>query len=492
MALLPAAQADPTLSADLLRLLGQPPFAHAAWGIKVISLPNGQPLFETNSHLLLKPASNAKLFTGAMVLDQFSSQHRIVTSVYATGLPDPQGRVRGDLLIYGRGDPSFAARFHEGDPEKSLQRLLQAIDKSGIRFIEGRLLGDESYFFGPPFGSSWTWSDLGYYYGAEVSALTSDDNVIDLTLLPGLALGEPGRIQASPPAYGLTLLNRTRTVPPTWPAWEEVTRLPGQDVVQVTGELPLGEGQRLDAITVPRPGMWFMRRLSLALEAQGLAIQGNVGLIEGNPEEPGVEGGLRELARTQSPPMGELVRHMMKPSQNLHAHLLWLQAGATLPVPPSSPRPLSTAQAGRQAMTAFLIRMDMDPDQVQLNEGSGLSRDALVTPAAIVDLLIKMRTHPEAAAFHEALPIAGMDGTLRRRLTSEDTRGMVHAKTGTLRHVLCLSGYVEPPEGRTLVFSIMLNQFAGDPAEGREAIDAMVTRLVAHARAAGEPLGERH
>jgi D-alanyl-D-alanine carboxypeptidase/D-alanyl-D-alanine-endopeptidase (penicillin-binding protein 4) len=114
---------------------------------------------------------------------------------------------------------------------------------------------------------------------------------------------------------------------------------------------------------------------------------------------------------------------------------------------------------------------------VQLEEGSGLSRSALVTPAAIVDLLRIMAVHRESAVFRECLPVAGVDGTLRHRLTGAGTQGRVQAKTGTLRHVTALSGYVETSSGRALVFSVMLNQFAGPPAEAREAVDALVTIL---------------
>ena len=140
--------------------LGQPRFAAAFWGVKIVSLDSGKTLFEHNAGKLLKPASNAKLFTGALALDRLGPEYRIKTSFYAAARPDSDGTLHGDLIVYGRGDPSFAARFNGGDYGKSLEPLVATLTATRVKRIEGDLIGDESYFRGPPFGSSWTWDDL--------------------------------------------------------------------------------------------------------------------------------------------------------------------------------------------------------------------------------------------------------------------------------------------------------------------------------------------
>ena len=110
----------------------------------------------------MKPASNAKLFTGALALDRFGPAHRFNTTLLRTGPLSSSGVLRGDLVVYGRGDPSFAARFNDGDVTRSLAPLVDAVTAAGIRRVEGGLIGDESHFRGPPFGQGWTWDDLQY------------------------------------------------------------------------------------------------------------------------------------------------------------------------------------------------------------------------------------------------------------------------------------------------------------------------------------------
>ena len=126
-----------------------------------------------------------KLYTVAAALDRLSPDYRFVTSVYATARPDAAGVLRGDLTIYGRGDPSIAARFNSGDYFKGINDLAAQIAAAGVKRVEGDLVGDETYFVGPQYGSGWKWEDLQWWYGAEVSALTVNDNALDLSVKPG-------------------------------------------------------------------------------------------------------------------------------------------------------------------------------------------------------------------------------------------------------------------------------------------------------------------
>ena len=198
------------LQRRLAAFIAQPRFEHGDWGIKAVSLISGETIFEHQGGHLLKPASNTKLFTGALALDAFGSDYRIRTSVYAARQPDAEGRV-GDLVIYGRGDPSIAARFRNGDYEGLLRPLAQAIAEAGVKVVEGNLIGDETFFHGPPFGSNWAWDDLQYYYGAQVSALTVQDNVIDIILRPGASEGDPCSYILKPKTGYVRFVNRTTT-----------------------------------------------------------------------------------------------------------------------------------------------------------------------------------------------------------------------------------------------------------------------------------------
>ena len=168
-------------------------------------------LFEENAKKLLRPASNMKLYTVAAALDKLSPDYRFITSVYGAAKPDASGVIRGDLTIYGRGDPTFAARFNNGDYFKGINNLAARIVSAGVKRVEGDLVGDESYFVGPKYGSGWEWEDLTWYYGAEISPLTVNDNALDLFIKPGRAVGQPALITTGPPDPLLTIVNKVMT-----------------------------------------------------------------------------------------------------------------------------------------------------------------------------------------------------------------------------------------------------------------------------------------
>src|SRR5688572_7365294 len=159
-----------SLRARLATHIAQPRFAPAAWGIKIVSLDTGKTIFEHNARKYFNPASNAKLFTAALALEHFGADFRIKSSIYSTTRPDASGTLKGDLILYGRGDPTMAARLNGGDYFRGLDPLIAQLVNAGVRRIEGDVVGDDSYFAGPPLGAGWEWDDLQAYYGAEVSA----------------------------------------------------------------------------------------------------------------------------------------------------------------------------------------------------------------------------------------------------------------------------------------------------------------------------------
>jgi D-alanyl-D-alanine carboxypeptidase/D-alanyl-D-alanine-endopeptidase (penicillin-binding protein 4) len=153
----PAQQTLPELRAKISEVLAKPELSSGIVGIKVVSLDTGRVLFEENAGKLLRPASSMKLYTVATALDRLSPDYRFVTSVYAPNRLDAAGVVHGNLTIYGRGDPSFAARFNNGDYFKAIDDLASRIVAAGVKRVEGDLVGDETYFVGPKYGAGWEW-----------------------------------------------------------------------------------------------------------------------------------------------------------------------------------------------------------------------------------------------------------------------------------------------------------------------------------------------
>jgi D-alanyl-D-alanine carboxypeptidase/D-alanyl-D-alanine-endopeptidase (penicillin-binding protein 4) len=463
----------PALQARLAAILDQPRFAQAQWGVKVAALDSGQALFERNGDKLMKPASNAKLYTAALALDRLGPDYRIKTSFYAAAKPDAAGVLHGDLLVYGRGDPSFSARFNGGDYKKALQPALDALLAAGIKRIDGGLIGDASYFRGPPVGAEWTWEDLQEYYGAPACALTLQDNVIDLIFKPGRAAGDPCVIATLPETGILTFSNRTQTMPTNARGRIRLYRPLGESVVYAWGGVPLGSTVGGESVSVPRPALWFVTMLKEGLAQRGVTVAGGVREEDWLTREvsPIAWSDLVEVASVSSRPLSEIVKQTLKPSENLYAQLLLLQVGAR-----AGATNRDTAQAGLAEMQQFLEAAGLSRNLVQMQEGSGLSRACLVTPSATARLLLFMNRHRDWSAYVDALPVAGVDGTLRNRFKGTAAAGNLRAKTGSLGGVNTLSGYVTTAAKERLVFSIMLNNYRDETA-ARAALDAVALQL---------------
>jgi D-alanyl-D-alanine carboxypeptidase/D-alanyl-D-alanine-endopeptidase (penicillin-binding protein 4) len=473
--------------------ISQPRFAPAAWGVKIVSLDSGKTIFEHNAEKYFSPASNAKLYSTALALDRLGGDYRIRTTLYGTARPDPSGIVKGDLIVYGRGDPTMAARLNDGDYFKALEPLAEKLLAAGVRLIEGDLIGDESFFQGPPLGSGWEWDDLQWYYGAEVSALSINDNSVDLFVRPADRAGIPCTVRTGPQTNHITIMNRTQTVAKGTEGRISVYRPIGENIVYISGRLPVGDRGYTGYVAIHNPAGLFVNLLKEVLGQRGIVVKGSARTADWKYREvsPLNFAKLFEIASVESLTVKDIVRETLKPSQNLWAQLLLLQVGAiagrgntesasvgegekgssTAPRagPPQNPRSefATTEEIGIEAMNVFLAQAGVKKGEVLLEEGSGLSRKDIITPGATVELLRFMSRHRWAQAYRDALPIAGVDGTLEKRMKSTPAENNVRAKTGSLQYVHALSGYVTTAAGERLAFSIMINN-----ANNRERISS--------------------
>ncbi|MGH9883000.1 MAG: D-alanyl-D-alanine carboxypeptidase/D-alanyl-D-alanine endopeptidase, partial [Pyrinomonadaceae bacterium] len=407
-----------TRIADVLR---KPELAPAMIAIKVASLDSGRVLFEVDANKLLRPASNMKLYTVAAALDRLSPEYRYNTSVYATARPDAAGIVHGDLTILGRGDPSIAARFNGGDYFKGIEDLASRITSAGVKRIEGDLVGDETYFTGPQYGSGWEWEDLQWWYGAEVSALTINDNSLDLSVKPGLKVGAPGVITTGPADPLLTITNHVVTAPSGTRRDLTVYRGLGAHVLEIAGSIALDDRGYTGAIGISHPALLFVYLLRSSLSRRGVVITGRSRILPasayGVPTPNVAKVGLTEIASMQSPPLSVIAAQTLKPSQNLYTELILRTLGEVVAPAGVASSPKRTSEsAGREVVKAFLKEAGINPAALVLSDGSGLSRNDMITAEATLQLLTYMSRHAHANAFRDALPIAGVDGTLRNRM----------------------------------------------------------------------------
>jgi D-alanyl-D-alanine carboxypeptidase/D-alanyl-D-alanine-endopeptidase (penicillin-binding protein 4) len=474
----------PTTLAELQQRLteyvSQSKYAAALWGVKVVSLDTGKTLFEYNAQKLFSPASNSKLYTVALALERLGPEYRIKTSLYAAAKPTRDGVLEGDLIVFGRGDPTINARLHEGDIVKALEPLAAALTNAGVKRIAGDLVGDQSFFRGPEFGSGWVWDDLENYYGAEVSALTINDNAVQVNVKPGAQPGAPCQLNLSPPTTYLTFSNRTEAVEKGHRRTVRFYRPLGENVVYVMGEAPIDDLGRSEDVAVHNPAGLFVAWFKDALARHGIEVGGKLRTVNWLDRMVGPMDWdkMIELGKMESPPVSDLAREVLKPSQNLYTDLLLAHVGEL--VRSNALRADATSESlGIAELDKFAAEVGIKRGDVLLEEGSGLSRNNLTTPNATIALLQYMARQPCAAAYTNALPIAGVDGTLRNRMKATPAAGNVRAKTGTLRWVNSLSGYVTTAAGEHWAFCLMLNRYhnSGPAAAAREDLDAIAVTL---------------
>lgn len=474
------------LQARITEVLRKPELSAAIVGIKVASLDTGRTLFEENAGKLLRPASNMKLYTVAAALDRLSPEYRFNTSVYASSRPDAAGIIHGDLTIYGRGDPSIAARFSEGDYFSRINELASRIAAAGIKRVEGDLVGDETYFTGSRYGSGWAWEDLQWWYGAEVSALTINDNALDLSVKPGAAVDAPAVITTGPPDPLLTIVNRVTTGPKGSKRELRLNRALNADVLEIAGSIPVDDRGYTAGVGISHPALLFVYLLRASLAQRGVVITGKSRTVSAQTIPAGTAvsnpTGQIEIASLQSPPFSVIAAQTLKPSQNLYTELILRTLGKVAPVVSNPSNGAQTSEdAGLEVVKAFLKEAGVDGTPLALNDGSGLSRNDMVTPEATIQLLIYMSRHRYASAFRQALPTAGIDGTLRNRMRSTAAENNVRAKTGTLRSTSSLSGYLTTAGGENLVFSIMVNNYPSEVDPPSVCIDPITVLLASFA-----------
>lgn len=472
------------LQARIAEIVGTSELAPAIVAVKVASLDTGRVLFEENAHKLVRPASNMKLYTIATALDRLTPEFRFTTSVYARSKPDNDGVLKGDLTIYGRGDPSLAARFNNGDYLKGIDDLAARIAGTGLKRIDGDLIGDESYFTGPPYGSGWEWEDLTWYYGAEVSSLTVNDNALDLFIKPGSQVGAPALITTGPAVSYLGIVNHVVTVAKGTRRSLNVYRALAGNTLEVGGTIALDDRGYTGGVGVSRPGLLFMNMLRSALQQRGIKVKGQTRTINqrnGNGGSATIDNG-NEIAKLLSPPLSLIAANTLKPSQNLYTEIILRTLGEIVPPPPTAPpADRNSEDAGLEVVKGFLREAGLNPDSIVLSDGSGLSRNDMISVESNVQLLTYMSRHKYAAVWRDALPIAGVDGTLRSRMRGTVAENNLRAKTGSLASATSLSGYVTSAAGENLVFSIIVNNYPSGAEPRSVCIDPIAVLLASFA-----------
>jgi D-alanyl-D-alanine carboxypeptidase/D-alanyl-D-alanine-endopeptidase (penicillin-binding protein 4) len=460
-------------------LVQTPPVDKGEWGMLIVDAATGETLYEKNADKYFVPASNMKLLTTALALDTLGPDYRFRTTVETNGVLSAEGKLSGDLLLVGRGDPNLSNRKFpfdtkeefDGPPEKVLAELADGVVAHGVKVISGDVVGDDSYFPRERYPDGWEIDDMVWEYGAAISAIVVDDNTVSLTLTPGEKAGEPVQAVVEPFTQEFVVKNEVTTIGAKEKGDLRLTREPGSDTVVVSGTLAAKSAPRKLVLAIQEPALHAANLLARLLRDRGVEIDGKArSLHDPSPNE----GARTVLVEHLSIPLKDSIKLVNKISQNLHTEML-LRAAARQ----SERWPRWAAPEDLQKVPMdFYAKAGIAPDDVVQTDGSGLSRHDLVTPRAFVQLLEYAQKQPWFPAYYASLPVAGVDGTLNERMKNSGIAGRIHAKTGSVTHVRALSGFAETPGGRRLIFSFLSNNQSGKNHEVHDALDGLCLAMI--------------
>ncbi|HEX7361461.1 MAG TPA: D-alanyl-D-alanine carboxypeptidase/D-alanyl-D-alanine-endopeptidase [Bryobacteraceae bacterium] len=451
-----------------------PDLERAHIGYQFIDLKTGRVLAEHDASRMFMPASNRKLFVTAMALIRLGPGYKYKTELTTRGPWKPGQTVLPNLQLVGGGDPNLSGRVlpysvdaPDGDPFAALEQLADKLVKLNIHAIDGDVTGVATRYPGDRFPLDWTRGDTEYGYGAPISALTLDDNVVTASVTPT----EPGDLAAialCPNVHHFVVVNQVVT-DASKQTHIHIRRPLGSNELILWGTIGKSAPVWEQGFAVDNPALFAAQALISVLRDRGIVVRGSAcsqytyANEAPQPDPPAIV-----LAEHESAPLWEDLQVTNKVSENLHAEMLlrevgFIQCGR------------GTLKAGLDAENTFLqqIGLDGSPPQVDFFDGCGLAREDLATPAAIVALLRYMWESPYREMWLQTLPIGGVDGTLQHRFQGIPNPQRVHAKTGSLNHVDALSGYMEVKPHRWIVFSMLVNGTPGDNDEARGVLDSI-------------------
>jgi D-alanyl-D-alanine carboxypeptidase/D-alanyl-D-alanine-endopeptidase (penicillin-binding protein 4) len=491
-------------------LLADPSVSRAHWGIAVTTL-DGTPLYGHNEGNLFRPASNNKIFTTATAMALLGPAKTFDTRIFGK-LDAATGTVTGDLTLLGGGDANFGAddlpyasrSESESTPSQppvltDLVALVDQLVAKGVKRITGDIVGDDTLYPYEPYAESWAQDDQVWGYGAPVSALSIANNQLELVIAPG----HPTKVQLYQNVPYYTVRAEVSTVAAGVHAdGIQVERLPGSRVIRVYGSIAADAPPDVEEIAIADPAEYAAMSLRAMLVRRGIVVTGKARAKHQSPTDAGsyhaevltpdpcdtmnIAGGTctadcdvpsvppgAMLASHTSAPLGEDVVLTNKVSQNLHAELLLHNLGLQ-----SSCGDGSTLD-GARFIRANLQHAGLDPDDFFFLDGSGLSDHDLVAPRATAAFLGYVAKQPWFAQWKASLPDAGENGSLSHRFPGPPVKGHIFAKTGTLGEARALSGYLDAVSGRTVIFSVMVDDHTPATSADHATMDKIVTAIAA-------------
>lgn len=448
---------DSSLKTSIDKLVAESaPDVHV--GVEVVSLKTGKLLYQRIPQHLFVPCSALKMITGAAALHELGVDFRFETKLLTDGKIENKV-LKGNLYLQGSGDPELAF--------EDLEELTFQLKLLDIQQIEGDLYADNTLFDGVSQGPGWMWDEGANYWNSPMDALTVGHSCTDVWVRPAEKAGRAPTVYLHPKTDYVKLSNTAVTTAEVNNLLVERRWLQKENVIEISGEVVSGSEPAHFKVPVEDPHMYTAHVFHSILTRAGLVLKGAIA-AKGTPE------GARVLATHESRPLSLIVETMMKSSDNLFADCLFKKVGQSRFGAPG------TWQKGSKAIRDFLaVTVGLNVEKLVVLDGSGLSRYNLISPHHFTSFLTWMHGQFDCnSEFAAALPISGVNGTLKDRMTEEDLIGRIRAKTGTMTGLSSLCGYVTTKEGETLAFSILQNGFTGKESKYKTLIEDQICSLL--------------
>ncbi|WP_340102584.1 D-alanyl-D-alanine carboxypeptidase/D-alanyl-D-alanine endopeptidase [Rhodohalobacter sp. 8-1] len=418
------------------------------WSFQVRN-SSGDILDAYNGDFLIRPASNLKLVTSAAYLDQLGPDFQFETNLYGSG-EQSGNRWNGDLYIRGAGDPSINGEAYE-DPMFLFQHWFSKLDSMGVEVIDGNIIGHHGYFDDVPYPRGWEWDDLSYYYAPEISALSFNQNVVDLEVR---ADGDPG----SKPSITwfpfetpyVQFINEQRITPASTSFDESYRRELGSNTIYLRSTLPEGHYET-EPLSVHNPSLYFIDTFKRYLQLMGIRVEGQL-LLSDEPIAWN-DGGFTELHSHRSQPLHTMIDRLNRESDNLYAEMLLKTLVAERYGVPGS------TELGLELVKGFMNTHGFDTTAVELRDASGMAPATLLKTSDLNRFLVDMQQKPYFDIYYNSLSIAGRNGTLQYRFYNSNIASNFFGKTGFMSGVRSISGYLNTAGGERLVVTIATNNY---------------------------------
>lgn len=408
---------------------------HINLGMMVVDLTTGETLYQRAVKQTFIPASNMKLFSDATALLALGPDYHFQTQLSTDASSIQAGTLHGSLYLHLPGDPTLSS--------DDLDKLFSSLKPLGVRHIAGSviLVSDFAHTQANPPGI--VPKDLYYSYGASLSPVIIDENRVTVTINPSCQVGHPALVEYSGPTGSFILDNQVITSA-AGPGGISIATTDDNHLI-VRGKIGQRQGAIQERIAIKNPLSHAQELIKTTLKNQGIILDGSVVIGEGRPS--------MELATHTSQPITQLMAETLKPSDNLYANSLFLHAARKI-----KGSPVDWQHAESIVKQYLQQQTGIDMQSAVMVDGSGLSRHDLLTVEQTVSLLRYLyERFPLTYEYISALPIAGQDGTLKRRLGKPSQKGLVRAKTGSMTGIKSLSGYLYTANGHTLAFAMFIN-----------------------------------